>query len=178
MVTISQGQGRSISNSWTRCALHLKMPLPSLVENIRIDLEKSAKMHFQTLKMATISQGQGHLRSNFCLKWLPFRRILSNQAKISSSAKYHRDLCKIEGTSQVRHKDSTTPFGSCGDGFNTIKNIQVPHFMWDLIISFTKTSSHPYGYTHNILFIIPYQGIHKRGCNRHVPLLKQAGPSS
>ena len=55
-----------------------------LAQITRIDLEKSAKMLFQTLTMATISQGQGRLRSNWwsrCL--LPIAIPLPSFAQIS-----------------------------------------------------------------------------------------------
>ena len=66
MATFSRGRGRWRSNSRTRCLLPLAMCLPTFVGITRLDLENSAKVLFQTLnyKMAAISRGQGHLRSN------------------------------------------------------------------------------------------------------------------
>ena len=68
MAAISRGKERFESNSRTRCLLNLAMSLPSYIGINKKDLEKSAKMWLQTLKMAAIFRGQLRLRGTFTNK--------------------------------------------------------------------------------------------------------------
>ena len=61
----SQGKGHLRSNSRKGCPLPLALSLPRFVRITEIHWEKSAKMWFQTLKMAIISPGSWSFEVKF-----------------------------------------------------------------------------------------------------------------
>ena len=93
MAAISRGHGCLTSNLRTRCLLRLAMPLPTFDGITKINLEISAKMLFQILKMATICRGQGRLRSTSWTRChstpsnVPTKFCWNNQNRIGEKCK-------------------------------------------------------------------------------------------
>ena len=76
--------GHLRSNPWTRCPSPLAMFLPSFVRINILNLGKIAKLWFQTLKMATITRGQGCLKSNLWARCpLPIAMSLPRLVRIT-----------------------------------------------------------------------------------------------
>ena len=101
------------------------MSLSSFIQITKINWEKSAKMRFYQIKNGHISWNLEHLGQNFALY---------------SGTTQDTSLWNITGISVKRRalgpgkrfKQPHTGFISSG-GFNTIKHISFPHFIWDLM---------------------------------------------